>query len=112
MSLLTDLESDLKKIISYLPFMGTVAAVADPADALAIKAGVAALQPVLAAVASESADTLSHADFVANVIAKVSASSTELAAAGLLDSITAEHVAALTPVIETAVALSGLAKSA
>ena len=112
MSLLTTLESDLKKIISYLPFVGTVAAVADPADALAIKTTVAALQPVLVAVASESTDTLSHADFVANVVQKVSASSAELSAAGLLDATTAEHIAAITPVIQTAVALSGLAKSA
>ena len=108
MSLLSTLWADLQKIFAFAP----VVAALDPNAAGGIataSAAIAALQPVINEVHAASDGTLDHAALVAQVTSAVSKSSAELSKLGILDAATNEHLQAAAPLINAAVAVSGLA---
>jgi len=108
MSLLSTLWHDLEKIFAFAP----VVAVVDPNAAGGIDkatAAIKALQPTVAAIAAANTSQLSHADMVAQVTNAVASSSAKLAELGLVDGATNDHVQAAAPLINAAVAVSGLA---
>lgn len=111
MSILSTLWADLQKLFAFAPIVAAV----DPAEAGNIalaSAAVAALQPTVTAVQNAANGTLAHADLVAGVTAAVSGSSAELTSLGLVTSTLDQHLQAAAPLINAAVAISGLAKPA
>lgn len=108
MNLFSTIWADLLKIFAFAP----VVAAADPHAAQGIataEAAVAALQPTVTAVQAAANGGLNHADLVSAVTTAVSASSTKLVAMGVMSGTTDQHIRALVPVINAAVAVSGLA---
>ena len=108
MSVFSNLWADLLKIFAFAPVVAAV----DPNAAHGIataEAAVTALQPTVAAVQAAANGALNHADLVSSVTNAVSASSTKLVAMGVMSGTTDQHIQALVPVINAAVAVSGLA---
>ena len=108
---LATLWADLQKIFAFAPVVAAI----DPNAAGGIATAVAAitdLQPTVTAVQTAANGGLNHADLVTAVTAAVSASSTQLVAAGVMSGTTEQHIQAIVPVINAAVALSGLAAPA
>ena len=103
--------ADLQKIFAFAP----VIAALDPnaAGGIAVaSAAVAALQPTVQAVVAASSSPQTHEQIVAAVTSAVTAGSTELVKLGVMSATTDQHVQAVAPLINAAVAASGLATPA
>jgi hypothetical protein len=108
MSLLSTIWADLQKLLAFAPVVAAV----DPNAAGGIASAelaVAALKPTVEAVASANAGQLSHADMVTQVTNAIATTSASLVKQGLVSSTTDQHIQALAPAINAAVAISGLA---
>lgn len=108
MSILDTIWADLKKLFAFAPVIAAV----DPNAAGGIataEAAVAALQPTVKAVQDAANGTLGHAELVSKVTDAVAASSASLTKLGLVNGTTDQHIQAAAPLINAAVAVSGLA---
>jgi hypothetical protein len=119
MSLITTLENDLRKILAFLPFVSSAAAIVDPADAAALavvakeaeaaKAIITALQPTISALQDAHGGVADHATLVAGVNDAIVRSSSQLSSMGVLSGTIDQHIEATGNLVNAAVAISGLA---
>ena len=108
MNILATLWADLMKVFAFAPVVAALDPNASKGIAVA-SAAVAALQPTVAAIHAASDGTLTHEQLVEQVTTAVASSSSELSKLGIVSSTTDAHLQAAVPLINAAVAVSGLA---
>ena len=114
MSLLEKLWGDFMKLFTLAPVIAPIVAVADPNAAqgvATVEAGLVALQPTVNAVNTALGGNQTHEQLVTAVTSAVAQSSASLTKMGVMSATTDEHIQAVAPLINAAVAVSGLANN-
>ncbi len=115
MSLLQKLWGDIEKLFKLAPVIAPIVVAADPnaaAGVAAVEAGITALQPTVDAVNKAAGGNQTHEQLVAGMADALAQSSVSLTKLGVMDATTNEHIQAVAPLFEAAVAVSGLASNA
>ncbi len=108
MNLFETIWADLNKLFAFAPLVAAI----DPNAAGGIataELAVAALQPTISVLSQNANGTLSHDQLVQQTTNAVAQSSASLTKLGMVSATTDQHIQAAVPLINAAVAISGLA---